>query len=228
MEQLAEGVHRWSTPHPEYRTKVERVHSYALIDQDMLALVDPLLPGGDDPDGEALLARLDELALEAARVEILVTIPYHARSAEPLYHRYAPRLDTRIWGHESVRKRFEDPNTPLEVIPRSEVGGAVRIAGSKALAFPIGKPRRSEYPFYFPNHHALVFGDAVVGTKDGLRVWRQSSAGPQWHREVFVPTLRPILHHKIDMVLVTHGPSVLQDGRRAFEECLAADPVASY
>ena len=96
------------------------------------------------------------------------------------------------------------------------------------MAFTIGRPRRSEYPIYFPSHHALAFGDAVVGTEQGLRVWSQSSAGPQWYHEVFAPTLRPLLAHKIDYVLVTHGRPVLEDGRRALEECLAADPVTSY
>ena len=225
MEQIAEGIYRWTTPHPEYRTRVEQVGSYALIDQDMLALVDPLLPAEGNSAREAVLGRLDELVLQAPRVEIFVTIPYHARSAEPLYLRYAPRLMTRVWGHENVRKRFKDERTELQVVPHGDVGDVAKIADNKALAFAIGRPRRSEYPIYFPNHHALAFGDAVVGTEKGLRVWSQSSAGPRWYHEVFAPTLQPLLAHKIDYILVTHGTPVLDEGRRALEECLAADPV---
>jgi hypothetical protein len=228
MEQIAEGVHRWTTPHPEYRTSVERVGSYALADRHMLALVDPLLPAEGDAAREALLGRLDELVLQAPRIEIFVTIPYHARSAETLYLRYAPRLKTRLWGHENVRKRFRDERTQLDVVPRGPVGEASPVAEGRVLAFPIGRPRRSEYPLYFPGHRALAFGDAIVGTPDGLRVWSQSSAGPRWYHEVFAPTLRPLLDREIDLVLVTHGAPVLADGRRALEACLAAQPVTSY
>ena len=228
MDLIAEGVYRWTTPHPEYRTSVEEVGSYALLGREMLALVDPLLPAEGNAAREAVLGELDSLVLQAARVEILVTIPYHTRSAEPLYLRYAPRLATRIWGHENVRKRLRDEHTRLDVIPRGAVGSAVEIAGGGALAFPIGRPRRSEYPVYFPEHRALAFGDAVVGTPEGLRVWSQSSAGPDWYRRVFAPTLRPLLDHDIDHVLVTHGPPATKDGRRALEVGLAAEPVTMY
>jgi len=228
MDQIADGIFRWTTPHPEYRTRVERVGSYALADEDMLALVDPLLPAEGDAVREAILGRLDDLVLQSACVEILVTIPYHTRSAEALYRRYAPRLPTRLWGHENVRTRLREEGTRLEVIPRGAVGEASRIAGGRVLTYAIGRPRRSEYPLYFPHHRALAFGDAVVGMGKGLRMWRMSSAGPEWYREVFVPTLRPLLDHDIAHVLVTHGPPALGDGRRALEECLAADPVTMY
>ncbi len=228
MEQIAEGIYRWTTPHPEYRTRVERVGSYALAGEGMLALVDPLLPAEGDAAREAVLGRLDELVLQAPRVEIFVTIPYHTRSAEPLYRRYAPRLPTRLWGHQNVRTRLRDQDTRLHAIPRGAAGEASLIADDRVLAYVIGRPRRSEFPLYFPEHRALAFGDAVVGTARGLRVWSQSPAGPDWYREVFVPTLRPLLDQEIDHVLVTHGPPAIGDGRRALEEGLAADPVTTY
>jgi hypothetical protein len=228
MEQIADDIYRWTTPHPEYRTRVECVGSYALLGRDMLALVDPLLPAEGNAAREALLGRLDELVLQAPRVEIFVTIPYHVRSAEPIYLRYGSRLKTRIWGHENVGKRFRDERTHLDVIPRRSIGDSVIIADGGGVAFPIGRPRRSEYPIYFPGHRALAFGDAVVGTRDGLRVWSQSSAGPKWYHTVFAPTLQTLLDREIDHVLVTHGPPVIDDGRRALQEGLGADPVTTY
>jgi hypothetical protein len=227
MEQITGGIYRWTTPHPEYRARVEQVSSYMLTHGGILALVDPLLPADGSPARKTVLGRLDELVLHASRVEIFVTIPYHSRSAEPLYLRYAPRLTTRIWGHEKVRERFKDERTELQVIPRVDVGAVAKIADDEVLAFAIGRPRRSEYPIYFPDHHALAFGDAVVGTEKGLRMWTLSSAGPQWYHDIFAPTLRPLLAHRIDHVLVTHGTPVLNEGRRALEECLADDPWPS-
>src|SRR5674476_54087 len=132
MEQIAPQIYRWTVPHPEWRSSVEEVVSYALVD------------------------------------------------------------------------------------------GAV-------LAYTIGKPRRSEYPLYFPGLRAFVFGDAVVGAQGGLRFWNQgSSTGAAWYRDVFAATLRPLAEQDIEYVLTTHGPAVLANGRRALEECLAVPPVDLY
>src|SRR5674476_1265167 len=184
MEQIAPQIYRWTAPHPEWRSSVEEVVSYALVDGEALALVDPLLPSQDD-----------------------------ARRA-PL--------------HAGVKKRLTRL-APLEVIPQSATGEAAEIADGAVLAYTIGKPRRSEYPLYFPGLRAFVFGDAVVGAQGGLRFWNQSSGtGAAWYRDVFAPTLRPLAERDIEYVLVTHGPAVLENGQRALEECLAAAPVDPY
>jgi hypothetical protein len=228
MDELAAGIRRWTAPHPEYRPAVEEVESYALVAGPALLLVDPLLPAEGDERRGTVLAELDLLAAAAARVELLVTIPYHTRSAEALYERFAPERPTRIWGHANVRKRLR-PETPLEAVPPGAAGTAAPIAGGAAEAYTVGRPRRSEYPVYVPELRAVVFGDAVVGAQGGLRFWNQSSsASAEWYRDVFAATLRPLLERDIEHVLVAHGPCVIGDGRRALEECLAADPVSMY
>ena len=90
MDELAAGIHRWTAPHPEWRPRTEEVESYALVAGEALLLVDPLVPPEDDERRGALLAQLELLAAAAARVELLVTVPYHTRSAEALYERFAP------------------------------------------------------------------------------------------------------------------------------------------
>ena len=168
--------------------------SFALVG-DALVLVDPLLPapGAGLADGEAQAARaradveraLDRLAREATRLEIMITIPYHARSAEELLARYRDALPTTIWGHRAVAKRFLDPATTLHEI---EPG---RPVGDDALALAIGKPRRFEMPLFFPAHRALAFGDAVIGIDGGLRIYRGGGrlTDPAGHERVFVPTM---------------------------------------
>ena len=221
MKELSRGVYRWTTPHPEYRTNAEEVACYALTAAEGLALVDPLLPQG--PAGVALLDQLDVLAQAAPRVDLLVTIPYHTRSAERLWWRWNETVETHIWGHPGVRKRFADPGTQLETI---DVGAPL---GPLARAFAIGKPRRSETPLYFPAHRALAFGDAVVGMPDGsLRVWVQGRVEPVWYGERFLPTLQPLTALDIADVLVTHGPAVIGGGRRALRLALEAPPVTRY
>ena len=134
----------------------------------------------------------------------------------------------RLWGHANVRRRLRDPGLLTEV-PWAPAGEAAEVANGLALAYTIGRPRRSEHPYLFPDLRAVVFGDAVVGVADGVRFWNQSAGtGAAWYRDVFAPTLAPLARRDVERVLVTHGPPVLVDGRRALEACLAAPPVDMY
>jgi hypothetical protein len=227
MDELAPGIHRWTAPHPEWRPRAEEVESYALVAGEALLLVDPLLPADADERRSPLLAALELLVAAATRVELLVTVPYHTRSTEALYDRYAPELPTRIWGHALVRKRLRQ-ETPLEVVPMGAAGTAAPIAGGAAEAYTVGRPRRSEHPVYVPELRAAVFGDAVVGAQGGLRFWYLSSTDDAWYRDVFGPTLAPLAERPLEHVLVTHGPPVIGDGRRQLVACLAEPPVKMY
>jgi hypothetical protein len=220
MDEIAAGIWRWTARHPEWHTRIEWGHevaSFALVGSG-LVLVDPLLPSLDSPSRTAVDQRLDRLAREAKRLDIMITIPYHARSAEELFERYRDALPTTIWGHRAVAKRFRDAATVLNEI---EPGQAV---GADALALAIGKPRRFEMPLYYPAHRALAFGDAVIGIDGGLRIWQQASTDPFWHDRVFVPTMRPLLDLDVERVLVTHGAPVLRGGHEALEAAVAAGP----
>jgi hypothetical protein len=219
MDEITKGVFRWTARHPEWHTRIEWGHevaSYALACPDGLSLVDPLLP----PPGSAALrdvqARLDELVTAAPKLDILVSIPYHTRSSELLFWRYRDRLPVAIWGHPAVAKRFADQATPLTRIVSGE------RAGGSALAYAIGKPRRFETPLYFPNHRALVFGDAVVCFEGELRVWQERPFSPSWYKDEFLPTLRPLLDLDVEIVLPTHGAPLLSDGRAALQRALDA------
>ena len=79
------------------------------------------------PDDDAgVLQQLDGMADQPGA--ILITIPYHTRSAELLRKRYG----ATIHGHPAVSKRLDDSNgfTPIET------GAALP---GRARAFPIGK-----------------------------------------------------------------------------------------
>jgi len=160
MNEIAPGIWRWTTRHPEWHTKIEWGHevaSFALVAPGKaalagggaLSLVDPLLPApGSDTRAEVDRA-LERLVREASQLDIMITIPYHTRSAQSLFERYSGRRPTLLWGHALVQKRLTG-TVPLEVIPRRAAGEAAAIAAGAAAAYTIGKPRRSEYPLYFP------------------------------------------------------------------------------
>jgi hypothetical protein len=208
VQELAPGLWRWTARHGEWHPGEwgAQVASFAVDAGDAVLLVDPLLPEGDTD----VVERLDALSPTA----ILVTLPYHARSSEPLAERYG----IPIHGHPAVGKRLGDRSRlrPLDDLP----GGA--------RAYPIGKPRRFETPIHLPSHRALVFGDAIVTTPEGdLRLWhtdRVDDARARWYRERFVPTVQPLRELDLERILVTHGEPVLEDGSAALEDALESRP----
>ena len=95
MQELATGLWRWTARHAEWhpgRFGAE-VASFA-VEAEPTLLIDPLLPAHAD----GVLERLDALEPKA----ILITIPYHTRSAEDLSERYG----ATIHGHLAVKKRL--------------------------------------------------------------------------------------------------------------------------
>lgn len=179
---------------------------------DDLVLVDPLLP---EDDG-VVAAALDRLAKD--RVSILITIPYHVRSAVSLWRRHGDRVE--IFGHPAAAKRLPADAPFHGVGPEDELPHGVTLHS-------VGSPRRQEQPVLLPAHAALAFGDAVVGVDGDLRVWVQSPITDKrlaWYRDRLVPSLEPLLDLDFDRVLVTHGAPVLEDGRKALRKALAAAP----
>ena len=217
MQKLTEGLWRWTARHPEWHPGEfgAEVSSFAAqADDGTLLLIDPLLP----PDPSSVLAVLDQRA--TGRVGILITIPYHVRSAEELWKRYRNEAETTIHGHRAAAKRLVDKSAFREIDPGTTLPGG-------ATAHTIGKPRRFEMPLHIPSHDALAFGDAVVEVEGRLVMWATDKVDAKvarFYRDRFAPSTRPLLELAFDMVLVTHGQPVLEGGDRALREALNAEP----
>jgi hypothetical protein len=188
--------------------------SYALTAGGQTLLIDPLVDSDDDP----ALGALDDLAGD--RVRILISKPFHTRSAELLWRRYR-RAKARIYGHPEVATRLSDTSGFEAVTGGTDIGGIARF-------HPLGSPPRSEQPIEIPAHRALVFGDAVVETGNGqLRVWDDpldSERRRRWWRERYLPTLEALATLDLEHVLVTHGRAVLSDGAAALRRALEHEP----
>lgn len=212
VERVADGIWRWTARHPEWHPRTSfgaEVASYAIRDGDGTLLVDPLVPA----DG-AFPAALD--AVVAGPVRIVITIPYHVRSAEPLRDRYG----ATIHGHPALAKRLGDTTGFHAITAGVPLDGGL-------LPVAIGRPRRYETPLFVPERRALIFGDAVVEAGGALRVWMQREITPQrlaWYAERLRPTLEPLLELDVERVLVTHGAPVLAGGRAALRAALDAGP----
>jgi hypothetical protein len=187
--------------------------SYAVAVDGETLLVDPLVDGDDDP----ALGVLDDLVL--GRVRILISKPFHTRSAELLWRRYS-RARACIYGHPEVATRLGDTSGFEAVTGGADVGGVARF-------HPVGSPPRSEQPIEIPAHCALVFGDAVVETGGELRVWDDpldSERRRRWWHERYLPTLERLAALEAEHVLVTHGQAVLGEGAAALRRALERDP----
>jgi hypothetical protein len=216
MEQLSDGLWRWTARHPEWHPGEfgAEVACFAAQVGDSTLLIDPLLPA----DPSSVLAVIDDAV--ADRLAILVTVPYHVRSAEELWRRYRGDAETTIHGHPAAAKRLEDRSAFHEIEPGASLPGGV-------TAHTIGKPRRHEMPLHLPSHGALVFGDAVAESDGRLVVWSSEKIDAKverFYRERFNPTLEPLLELDFDAVLVTHGRPLLDGGKRALRKALEAKP----
>jgi hypothetical protein len=216
--ELAPGLWRWTARHPEWHPGAfgAEVASYGAATPDgALLLIDPLLPEDGGESRREVQDRLDTLAAAARSVAILITIPYHVRSAELLHDRYSAPIHgpAKVAGRLSGAARAFSPLTPDVPGP-----GGVR-------AFAIGRPRRNELPLWLPSHRAVAFGDALVTTPAGeLRVWTQQPVTDRWYRERFVPTFAALRELPIERVLSTHGAAILADGSAALAAALDAPP----
>ena len=212
IEEMADGLWRWTARHPDWHPGVfgAEVACFALRDDDGLVLVDPLLPA-DDPD-----AVLDVLDRDPGTVTVVVTIPYHVRSAAELAGRY----DGEVLGHRAVQRRLPSSVRFSAVAPGEPLRGGMTVHA-------IGRPRRYEQPLHVPAHRALCFGDAIVESDGALRVWAQKAVDDdvtRFYHERFAPTVAPLLELDVERVLPTHGAPVLQGGRQALTAALGARP----
>jgi hypothetical protein len=216
MQKLTEGLWRWTARHPEWHPGEfgAEVACFAASAGDTTLLIDPLLP----QEPEQVLETIDDNI--GNRLAILITIPYHVRSAEELWRRYEKHAETTIHGHPASAKRLDHRSAFREIDPGVPLPGGV-------TAHTIGKPRRYEMPLHLPSHHALVFGDAVAEADGRLVVWAADKVDAKverFYRERFNPTLEPLLELDFERVLVTHGQPVLSDGKRALRDALNAKP----
>jgi hypothetical protein len=198
--QVRPGLYRWTALHPEADPDPRpggpadwgpEVGSVAYAGVDALTLVDPLVPAERDD----LRAELDALVRRhAQRVAIVTTIGFHRRSRDELAERY---------GASTSRARAGLP----------EGVETVRIQGA------------GETMVWLPEHRALIPGDRLIGDdRGGLRLCAES-----WLR--YLPSgmghdglrsaLAPVLELPVELVLVSHGDPVLENGRDALARALA-------
>ena len=214
--EVGPGLWRWTAPHPDWTPEEggdegwEREVGCVYYEAGgTLVLFDPLAPR-DEQDRDRFWRALDRDVERLGPPNVLLTVFWHARSAQEIRDRYE---GARIFAHESARDR---------------IGERVRFTDTFAVGDPlpggveaIDALRADEVLYWLPEHHALVCGDVLLGRADGrIRVcpdsWLPEGADPAGLRAA----VRRVLDLPVERVLVSHGEPVLENGREALARAL--------
>jgi hypothetical protein len=198
VRELRPGLWRWTASHPEWNHAENwgpDVGSVFAELPDALVLIDPLVP---DDEEESFWSELDRDIERVGRpVHVLLTVHWHERSVAAVLGRYG----AKFWRPE------ETGDLPAGV--RAEV-----IKGSDWV----------EAMFFLEPHRALVIGDLLIGKDGGIELpvsWFPKGE-QDWAREELKPMLRERLGAlPVELVLVSHGEPVLENGAAALDRALS-------
>lgn len=188
--------------------------SYAVATESDMLLVDPLVDGDDDP----VVDVLDDVV--CGQVRILVTMPYHTRSAEWLWRRYRS-ASARIYGHPAVATRLDD------------VSGFETVLGGKR-----GRPHRplsldrTDAPLAAADRDPFRSGPRLRrrnrrDRRRELRIWAappDSDRRWRWWNAHYLPSLERLAELDIEHALVTHDRPAIGDGKEALQRALESGP----
>ena len=199
VQELRPGLWRWTATHPEWEHAEHwgpEVGSVYAELPDALVMVDPLVPQDEeDRFWEALDRDVERVGKP---VHVLLTVHWHERSVATVLDRYKATL----WRPE------EKGQLPAGV--HAEV-----VKGSDWV----------EALFFLEPHRALIAGDLLIGKVGGgieLPVGWFPKGEQDWAEQELKPELRKRLGGlPVELVVVSHGEPVLEDGAAALERALA-------
>jgi glyoxylase-like metal-dependent hydrolase (beta-lactamase superfamily II) len=199
VRELRPGLWRWTAAHPEWEHAEHwgpEVGSVYAELPDALVMVDPLVPQDEeDRFWEALDRDVERVGKP---VHVLLTVHWHERSVAAVLDRYKATL----WRPE------EKGELPAGV--HAEV-----VKGSDWV----------EALFFLEPHRALIAGDLLIGKAGGgieLPVGWFPKGEQDWAEQELKPELRKRLTAlPVELVIVSHGEPVLEDGAAALERALA-------
>lgn len=190
-QRIADGLWRWTAPHPEWKPGDDwdrEVGCVYVETPEAVVLIDPLVP---DDDPITFWGALDRDVSRLGRpVVVLLTCPWHERSAAEVAHRY------------SASRPEPDETLPagVEPVPVPEVEETLFLL-TEHEALVAGD---------------VLIGDEHGGVRVMPESWMEGRTTPEEVRAV----LRPLLEKPLERVLVSHGRPVLERGREALAAAL--------
>jgi len=232
LDLVAPGLWQWTAPHPDWEPAdggpggwEPDVACVRLDSPEGVVLIDPLAPPEGTDDADRFWEGIDRSVAASGRpVTVVVTLHWHLRSTEGGAARYGSKPGVEVWANEPVRERLGDVVTDVfddgDRLPGGIVGlGPVPIDSSDVDA----DGAVEEAALWLPEQRAVVVGDILVGTPEGLRVWWSDRSDPVYERRV-APFVRRLAELPVEIVLPAHGEPVLSDGSSELGRALAAPP----
>lgn len=219
LREILPGLHRWTAEVADWTPEQggpdgwqKAVSSVAFEGSEALVLVDPLVDGDDWGEIDALVER------SGAPIAIVVTCPWHSRSAGAALRRYVNSPGATTHAHQRTvadteRIRFEVTH-PFS--GEAELPGGVSAIATDA---PQG-----EVTLYIERIATVIAGDVLIGAEGertrALRVCPQPWLNPANTVENVKAALSPLLEREIEAIVPLHGAPVLKDARKALEKAL--------
>jgi hypothetical protein len=193
VQQIREGLWRWRTGHPEWTADQDWPEEVGSVYYEAADSIVLVDPLVPADEEDRFWRALDRDVERSGRpVVVLRTVSWHERSAETVATRYGGR----VW-----RQPADGP------LPE----GIATIPVDSAA---------HETVFWLPEHGALVPGDVLV-SDGGLHLCPESWLEDGHTLEDVRAELAPALELPVEILLVSHGPPVLSDGRRALRGALS-------
>jgi glyoxylase-like metal-dependent hydrolase (beta-lactamase superfamily II) len=216
VEQLRPRLWRWTATHPDWTPEEggpdgwdPEVSSFALVEDDALVLIDPLVPADDD---ERFWRALDDDVAHHGPPQVLLTVFWHTRSAQMILDRYE---GARAYAPAAAAAEARERVATVELFDL----GDTLPGGIGAL----GTLHRAEAVFWIPTHRALAAGDILLGTAEGgVRVCPDSWLRPGVTGAQVREDLQSLLKLPVELLLLGHGKPVLEHGHAALERALRA------
>jgi hypothetical protein len=220
LQEILPGLHRWTaevadwTPAQGGPEGWEReVACVAWEADDALVMVDPLVGEGDWEAIDALVER------HSAPVALVVTCPWHARSAREAVSRYVNSPGIEVWAHSVAVKHPERIGFTVEHVVSERVHV---VPGVEAIATDTGN---GELTIWIEPIKAIVAADVLIGAEgqrsQALRVCPASWLEEANDVETVKAALRPLLKREIDAIVPLHGAPVLEGAKEALSGALA-------
>lgn len=200
VREVDPGLWLWTSFHEEWKQDVACAYLEA---PDAVCLIDPLVPS-EDP--ERFLRALDRDVERLGRpVHVLVSVFWHARSARELAERY----DAEVWAPSRARLAVERRAGRARAFrPGDALPGGVEAHETA---------RSNEVVLWLPSHRSLWAGDVIL---EGPKLCPDSWLPGAVTQEDLRLSLLPLLDLDVERILLSHGESVLADGRAALRRLL--------
>jgi glyoxylase-like metal-dependent hydrolase (beta-lactamase superfamily II) len=220
LEEILPGLHRWTAEVADWTPAQggpegwgQDVACVAWEGEGALVLVDPLVEEGDWDAIDALVDR------HGGPVALVVTCPWHGRSAGEAMRRYVNSPGVEAWAHAAAirdgeRMTFEVANVVSE---SAEVAPGVEV-----IATDTGN---GELTVWIDKIGAIVAADVLIGAEgerlETLRVCPEAWLEEANDVETVKAALRPFLEREIAAIVPLHGAPVLENAGGALRQALA-------